>query len=69
MLGVPDLIDVDSFISGYHDEYLPSVHGGWINGEKVRRQHKKGGCKDLKLHSCPQRDHSLFDRLIGRQHL
>lgn len=46
MLGVPDWIYVDSFISGYHDEYLPSVYGGRINGEKVGRQHKKGWCEE-----------------------
>lgn len=28
--------------SGYHDEYLPSIYGGRINGEEVGRQHKKG---------------------------
>lgn len=33
-----------SVISGYHDEHLPSVYGGWINGEEVRWQHKKGLC-------------------------
>lgn len=29
----------ECLISGHHDEHLPSVHGGRINGEEVRRQH------------------------------
>lgn len=29
-------------IIGHYDEYLPSVHGGRVDGEEVRRKHKKG---------------------------
>lgn len=39
-------VAVHSVFSGYHDEYLPSVYGGRINGEEVGRQHKKGLCQE-----------------------
>lgn len=40
--GIPHFIDFKSAITGYHDEHLPSVDGGRVNGEEIRRQHKKG---------------------------
>ncbi len=47
MFGVTGFVSHVYFVmSGDHDEHLPSVYGGRVNGEEVRWQHQKGLCSE-----------------------